>query len=149
MALPAAGGNPPSNPISARQIGNEFGYTHPNDELRLGSYRTTNGQGNFPYLLVHCSSTQLMHRLVEQCLHQVTKFSDFYSTKLQTVVNFYGSGKGGNRLVAKDRYNANSSGDVNVIGNYRTRPTNSSGTKVHIHVNQTIGSEKQELNIVH
>ena len=35
--------------------------------------------------------------------------------------------------------------DVNVVGNYRTRPNNSSGTKVHIHVNQTIGSEKTRV----
>ena len=146
MALPAAGGNPPSNPISARQIGNEFGYTHPNDELRLGSYRTTNGQGNFPvsFGALQFNSIDAQTGGTVPTSGQI-KFSDFYSTKLQTVVNFYGSGKGGNRLVAKDRYNANSSGDVNVIGNYRTRPNNSSGTKVHIHVNQTIGSEKTRV----
>ena len=73
------------------------------------------------------------------------KFSDFYSTRLQQVVNFYGSGRGGNRLVAKDRYNSGGSNDVNVVGNYRTRPNDTSGTKVHIHVNQTIGSEKSNV----
>ena len=30
------------------------------------------------------------------------------------------------------------------VGNYRARPSNSSGTKVHIHVNQQIGSEKSD-----
>ena len=47
MALQASGGNPPTNPISASDIANEFGYTN-GSETRLGSYRTTNGQGNFP-----------------------------------------------------------------------------------------------------
>ena len=69
--------------------------------------------------------------------------SQFRGTQLQQVVNFYGfSGKGGFRLNAKNRYNNNNSGDVTVVGNYRTRPSNSSGTKVHIHVNQAIGSER-------
>ena len=146
MALPAAGGNPPQNPISARQIGNEFGYTHPNDELRLGSYRTTNGQGNFPvsFGALQFNSIDAQTGGTVPTSGQI-KFSDFYSTKLQQVVNFYGSGRGGNRLVAKDRYDAGGSNDVNVVGNYRTRPTNSSGTKVHVHVNQTIGSEKTRV----
>jgi len=145
MALPASGGNPPTNPISASDIANEFGYTH-NPETRLGSYRTTNGQGNFPvsFGALQFNSIDAQSGGSVPTSGQI-KFSDFYSTKLQTVVNFYGSGKGGNRLVAKDRYDAGGSNDVNVVGNYRTRPTNSSGTKVHIHVNQTIGSEKTRV----
>ena len=145
MALPASGGNPPTNPISASDIANEFGYTH-NPETKLGSYRTTNGQGNFPvsFGALQFNSIDAQSGGSVPTSGEI-KFSDFYSTKLQTVVNFYGSGRGGNRLVAKDRYDAGGSNDVNVVGNYRTRPTNSSGTKVHIHVNQTIGSEKTRV----
>ena len=145
MALPASGGNPPTNPISASDIANEFGYTN-GSETRLGSYRTTNGQGNFPvsFGALQFNSIDAQTGGTVPTSGQI-KFSDFYSTRLQQVVNFYGSGKGGNRLVAKDRYNANGSGDVNVVGNYKTRPNNSSGTKVHIHVNQTIGSEKTRV----
>ena len=145
MALPASGGNPPTNPISASDIANEFGYTN-GSETRLGSYRTTNGQGNFPvsFGALQFNSIDAQTGGTVPTSGQI-KFSDFYSTRLQQVVNFYGSGKGGNRLVAKDRYNANGSGDVNVVGNYKTRPNNSSGTKVHIHVNQTIGSEKTRI----
>ena len=145
MALPASGGNPPTNPISASDIANEFGYTN-GSETRLGSYRTTNGQGNFPvsFGALQFNSIDAQTGGSVPTSGQI-KFSDFYGTRLQQVVNFYGSGKGGSRLVAKDRYNANSSGDVNVIGNYRTRPNNSSGTKVHIHVNQQIGSEKTRV----
>ena len=139
MTLPASG------QISASNIANEFGYTH-SPETRLGSYRTTNGQGNFPvsFGALQFNSIDAQTGGSVPTSGQI-KFSDFYSTKLQTIVNFYGSGRGGSRLVAKDRYNAGGSNDVNVVGNYKTRPTNSSGTKVHIHVNQQIGSEKTRV----
>ena len=134
-----------SGQISASNIANEFGYTN-GSETRLGSYRTTNGQGNFPvsFGALQFASIDAQSGGSVPTSGQI-KFSDFYSTKLQQVVNFYGSGRGGNRLIAKDRYNSGGSNDVNVVGNYRTRPNNSSGTKVHIHVNQTIGSEKTRV----
>ena len=139
MALPSSG------QISLGDIANEFGFTN-GSSTKLGDYRTTNGQGNFPVSF----GTLQFNSIDAQTGGSVPtsgqiKISDFRSTRLQQVVNFYGSGKGGSRLVAKDRYNSNSSGDVNVIGNYRTRPSNSSGTKVHIHVNQQIGSEKTRV----
>ena len=139
MTLPASG------QISASNIANEFGYTN-GSETRLGSYRSTNGQGNFPvsFGALQFASIDAQSGGSVPTSGQI-KFSDFYSTRLQQVVNFYGSGRGGNRLIAKDRYNSGGSNDVNVIGNYRTRPNDSSGTKVHIHVNQTIGSEKSRV----
>ena len=139
MALQASG------QISASNIANEFGYTN-GSETRLGSYRTTNGQGNFPvsFGALQFASIDAQSGGSVPTSGQI-KFSDFYSTKLQQVVNFYGSGRGGNRLVAKDRYNSGGSNDVQTVGNYRTRPNNTSGTKVHIHVNQTIGSEKTRV----
>jgi len=132
-----------SGQISASNIANEFGYTN-GSETRLGSYRSTNGQGNFPVSFGALSFSSIDGSGSVPTSGQI-KFSDFYSTKLQQVVNFYSSGRGGNRLIAKDRYNSGGSNDVNVVGNYRTRPNNSSGTKVHIHVNQTIGSEKTRV----
>ena len=132
-----------SGQISASNIANEFGYTN-GSETRLGSYRSTNGQGNFPVSFGTLSFSSIDGGGSVPTSGQI-KFSDFYSTRLQQVVNFYGSGRGGNRLIAKDRYNSGGSNDVNVVGNYRTRPNNSSGTKVHIHVNQTIGSEKTRV----
>ena len=72
--------------------------------------------------------------------------SQFRGTRLQQVVNFWSSGAGGFRLNAKSRYNNNGmisgNNEVAVVGGYRTRPSNSSGTKVHIHVNQALGSER-------
>ena len=135
-----------SGEIKLSQIANVFGYTN-SPETRLGSYRTTNGQGNFPVSFGAIQFNSIDARSggsVPTGSSQIA-FSDFYGTRLQTVVNFYGSGRGGNRLVAKDRYNSGGSNDVQTVGNYRTRPTNSSGTKVHIHVNQTIGSEKTRV----
>ena len=139
MALPSSG------QLSLGDIANEFGFTD-GSSTKLGDYRTTNGQGNFPvsFGALQFNSIDAQSGGSVPTSGQI-KISDFRSTRLQQVVNFYGSGKGGSRLVAKDRYNANSSGDVNVIGNYRTRPNNSSGTKVHIHVNQQIGSEKTRV----
>ena len=139
MALPSSG------QISLGDIANEFGFTN-GSSTKLGDYRTTNGQGNFPvsFGALQFNSIDAQTGGSVPTSGQI-KISDFRSTRLQQVVNFYGSGKGGSRLVAKDRYNSNSSGDVNVIGNYRTRPSNSSGTKVHIHVNQQIGSEKTRV----
>ena len=136
---------PSSGQLSLGDIANEFGFTD-GSSTKLGDYRTTNGQGNFPvsFGALQFNSIDAQSGGSVPTSGQI-KISDFRSTRLQQVVNFYGSGKGGNRLVAKDRYNANGSGDVNVVGNYKTRPNNSSGTKVHIHVNQTIGSEKTRI----
>jgi len=137
---------PSSGQLSLGDIANEFGFTD-GSSTKLGDYRTTNGQGNFPvsFGALQFNSIDAQSGGSVPTGSAQIKISDFRSTRLQQVVNFYASGKGGNRLVAKDRYNANGSGDVNVVGNYKTRPNNSSGTKVHIHINQTIGSEKTRI----
>ena len=93
--------------LSFSEIETEFGA---NGSRSLGGYRTTQSVGSLSNLPLDGgipTSGQI-------------KFSDFYSTRLQSVVNFYGSGRGGNRLVAKDRYNSGGSNDVQTVGNYRT-----------------------------
>ena len=67
MALPASGGNP--GQISASNIANEFGYTN-GSETRLGSYRTTNGQGNFPVSFGALQFNSIDAKVVAQCRHQ-------------------------------------------------------------------------------
>ena len=137
MALPSSG------PISLGDIANEFGFTESNQQTtKLGSYRSTNGQGNYPLSLGSLSYSSIDGGGAVPTSGQI-KLSDFRGTQLQTVVNFYGSGKGGFRLNAYDRYNA---GDVTVVGGFKPRPSNTSGTRVKIHVNQTIGSEKNSVN---
>ena len=134
-----------SGQISLGDVANEFGYTD-GSQTKLGSYRTTNGQGNYPLSVGSLSYSSIDGGGAVPVGSAQIKLSDFRSTQLQTVVNFYGSGKGGTRLNAYNRYSSNSSGDVTVVGNYRSRPTNTSGTRVKIHVNQTIGSEKNSTN---
>ena len=139
---------PSSGQISLNQIANEFGYTEPNQvTTKLGSYRTTNGQGNFPVSFGDLQFNSIDARTggsVPTGSSQIA-LSDFYGTKLHTVVNFY-SGSTENRKVAKDKYNSSSADDVQTVGNYK-RPPNSRDTKVHIHVNKSIGSE--DTNIKH
>jgi len=144
-----------SGQISASQIANEFGYNHPitgtqsGSEVSLGTYRKVGfSQSNYPQSIGALNFSSIDGGGSVPTSGQI-KFSDFYGTRLQTVVNFWSSGAGGNRLIAKDRYNSNGMigvhNQVAVVGGFRDRPNNSSGTKVHIHVNQTIGSEKTRV----
>ena len=150
MALQASG-----NPISAQDIANEFGYNFPltgitsGTQFSLGTYRKIGfGQSDFPQVVGELSfgSIDSIGNGGSVPTSGEISFADFYSTRLQQVVNFWSAGAGGSRLIAKDRYEANGAvgvhGHVAVVGGFRSRPNNSSGTKVHIHVNQQIGSEK-------
>ena len=65
------------------------------------------------------------------------KFSDFYSKKLNIVVDC----GGGTRINAKSRYDNNNS--ITVIGNFTSRPGSAAGKRVIIHTNQTIGSDQK------
>ena len=123
------------------QIANEFGYTD-SPRTKLGDYRTLANGSNYPQSIGALSFSSIDGGGSVATGNSPISMSQFRGTQLQQVVNFWASGKGGFRLNAKNRYNNNSSGDVTVVGNYRTRPSNSSGTKVHIHVNQAIGSER-------
>lgn len=118
-----------SGPISFSQIANEFGIT---PGKNLGAYRISQ--------LVTTSSNPALN------LSELTRplddgipisgpigFGSFYSKKLNIVV--YCSG---NRVIASSLYNNNT--NVTVIGGYKTRPTSSSGCKVWIYTNETIGS---------
>ena len=83
------------------------------------------------------------------------KFSDFYNKKLNIVIDYH-SGTSENR--PSDAYSKYSldpdpdpantgsrSGYWDVIGGFKNRPGNSSGSKVRIHVNKTFGSEQGEV----
>ena len=136
MTLPSS-----PNSISMSQIANEFGYTD-SPQTKLGDYRTLASGSNYPQSIGALSFSSIDGGGSVATGSNPINMGSFRGTQLQQVVNFHGSGKGGFRLNAKSRYSTNNSGDVAVVGNYRTRPSNSSGTKVHIHVNQAIGSER-------
>ena len=140
MTLPSA-----PNSISMGQIANEFGYTD-SPRTKLGDYRTLASGANYPQSIGALSFSSICGTGSVATGNNQISMSQFRGKQLQQVVNFWSSGAGGFRLNAKSRYNNNgmigSNNQVAVVGGYRTRPSNSSGTKVHIHVNQAIGSER-------
>ena len=155
---------PSSGPISASDIINEFGATRDNssnpDRTRIGDYRrvsnsptntSDNGFSNYPHNLGELSFPSL-DGANNIPTSGTIRLSDFRGTKLQQVVNFYSSGAGGTRLIAYERYDDDgeigSSEAVTCVGNHKTRPQNSANTRVHIHVNQHIGSTSKGSNAV-
>ena len=118
-----------SGQISFGQISNEFGLP-PNKNF--GAYRVSQTVG------------AMANRPLDDGVPQSgqIRFGNFYGKQLNQVVNFH-SGGSESRKIARNRYNANS---VTVIGGFRSRPANSGGTKVFIHVNKTICSEKGDRN---
>ena len=127
------------------QIANEFGYTD-SPRTKLGDYRTLASGANYPQSIGALSFSSIDGGGSVATGNNPINMGSFRGTRLQQVVNFWSSGAGGFRLNAKSRYNNNGmisgNNEVAVVGGYRTRPSNSSGTKVHIHVNQAIGSER-------
>ena len=71
-------------------------------------------------------------------------FSNFHGKQLNVVVNYY-HGSDERRVLARNRYNNGpGNGRTNVIGGFRQKPGNSSGTRVILHVNHRIGSNRTE-----
>ena len=70
------------------------------------------------------------------------KFSDFYSKRLNHVVDLHSIGNSTSRQVAKDRWN---NGNVHIVGSTKTgkgQPPNTTNDRVIINVNNTIRSAK-------
>ena len=70
------------------------------------------------------------------------KFSDFYSKKLNQIVDLYSIGNNTSRQNAKDRWNT---GNVHIVGSTKTgktQPPNTTDDRVIINVNATIASVK-------
>lgn len=139
MALQSSG-----NPISFSQIRTEFGdgTNTATSPVRLGQYRRDDS--SFTNEDVGSLSDLPLDTGVPTS-GQIAA-SNFYSKKLNVVVNYH-SGSAENRPEdAKTRYNAsatstgNATNKWNVVGGYKNPPTNTSGTKVMINVNKEIGS---------
>jgi hypothetical protein len=128
MALQSLG-----QPISAGQIRSEFGATNGNS-VKFGSYRISQ------------TVSDLINMPLDAEIPQAgpIKFSDFYSKKLNVVVD-YTSLTTVTRVNARSDYNANNSRIV-VIGNFRQRPASSTGKKIWIHTNGSIGSNADTNN---
>ena len=132
MAVKASG-----NPLAFSEIETEFGQ---NNDRDLGEYRVSQNVGGL--------SNQPLDTNIPQS--GAIKFSDFYSKKLNVIIDYY-SGSTENRPDdARTKYQAASaSGNRTVIGFPATKDRiagDSSGSKVRIHVNKTIGSAVGNVN---
>ena len=129
MAIKSSG-----SPLAFSEIEAEFGQ---NSDRDLGEYRVSQTVGGL--------SNQPLDTSIPQS--GAIKFSDFYTKRLNVVIDYH-SGSSENRPSdAKTRYNASAgTGTHTVIGGFATRPANSSGTKTRIHVNKTIGSATGNIN---
>ena len=112
-----------SGQISYSDIINEFGSS---GNGGLGAYRVSENIGSLSNMPLDSGVPQ----------SGAIAFNDFYSKKLNVVVDFH-SGGTEYRQNAKNKYTANG---VRVIGGFRTRPTNTSNIKVFVNVNKSIGS---------
>ena len=130
MAVKASG-----SPLSFSEIETEFGQ---NNDRDLGEYRVSQTIGGL--------SNQPLDTSIPQS--GSISFSDFYSKRLNVVIDYH-SGSTVNRPDdARTKYQAGStSGNRNIIGGFRDRIAgDSSGSKVRIHVNKTIGSAVGNVN---
>jgi len=129
MAVKSSG-----SPLAFSEIEAEFGQ---NSDRDLGEYRVSQTVGGL--------SNQPLDTSIPQS--GAIKFSDFYTKRLNVVIDYH-SGSSENRPSdAKTRYNASAgTGTHTVIGGFATRPANSSGTKTRIHINKTIGSATGNIN---
>ena len=118
MALQASG------QISFSDISNEFGNAG-----SLGAYRVSQTIGELSNLPLDNGVPQ----------SGAISFSDFYSKRLNIVVNYH-SGGTEYQQDARDKYDANG---ITIVGGYKgvnNKPAAGNGAKVMIHVDKTIGS---------
>ena len=126
MALQASG------QISFSDISNEFGNAG-----SLGAYRVSQTIGELSNLPLDNGVPQ----------SGTISFSDFYSKRLNIVVNYH-SGGTEYQQDARDKYDANG---ITIVGGYKSvnnKPAAGNGAKVMIHVDKTIGSTQNVNNTV-
>ena len=123
----------PSGQISANDIKNEFGETG-SGQVKLGSYRVNQDVGE--------SGEMPLDTGVPQS-GQIS-FNNLRNKKLNVVVNYH-SGSTVYRQNARNHYDA-AGGNITYVGGFKSGnpPSSGEGTKVIIHVNKSIGSEKSD-----
>lgn len=124
---------PTSGSISLGQIRNEFGPI--SGPASLGAYRVNQSVGTLSNLPLDTGIPQ----------SGSISFSNFQGKRLNMVVDLHSIPDNTVRRDARNRYDNNG---VTVIGGFRSRPTNSTGTKVYININRRIGSDKGGRNNV-
>ena len=119
--------------LSFSEIRTEFGANVGSTGVSLGRYR--NSDSNFSNKNVG-SLTDLPLDTGIPKTGQI-KVSDFYTKKLNIIVDFH-SGGTTTRVSASDEYGKN---NVRVVGGYTGRPSSANGKRVIVNVNKKIGSE--------
>ena len=144
MAVKASG-----NQLAFSEIGEEFGLA-PNPSgsgYSLGAYRITQTVATLSNLGLDNNTNNPPTSIMPQG-NSTIRISDFYSKKLNTIVNLHTSDQDNTtRKDIRDRYNSN---NVTVVGGFRTRPIDSGeapptgvrGKRVIGLINVTIGSER-------
>tara|TARA_B100001989_G_scaffold251260_1_gene230079 strand:- start:861 stop:1880 length:1020 start_codon:yes stop_codon:yes gene_type:complete len=130
----------PSGQISAQDIKNEFGEV--NGTVPLGSYRVSQTKGELTLNIGDGvpGSGQI-------------SYDNMRNKRLNIVVDYYAdnanlnrAANGDNTMNANTRYNQQNE-RVHVIGGLKSKPSNTSGHRVRIHVNQNLGGKKGEQTI--
>ena len=130
MAVKSSG-----SPLSFSEIETEFGQ---NSDRDLGEYRVSQ--------TVSGLSNQPLDTGIPQS--GTIKFSDFYGKRLNVVIDYHSGSTENRPNDARTKYQAGStSGNRTIIGGFKDRISgDSSGSKVRIHVNKTIGSSTGNVN---
>ena len=113
MALPVAGGSPPTNPIKYSEIIAEFGTP---SNGGIGEFRLSENVGSLTNLPLD-ADTCGVNANADIPQSGTIKFSDFYNSRLNQVVDLYSIGNSTSRQNAKDRWN---NGNVHIVGSTKT-----------------------------
>ena len=124
-----------SGQISFSQLESEFGR---NGKRSLGDYRVSDDVANQNGGAAVAVGNMPLDDGIPQS-GQIA-FSDFHGKRLNVIVDYYSRDER-TRVDARRKWN-NRPQDTRCVGGFRSRPANSSGTKVILHVNDTIKSEK-------
>ena len=130
-----------SGQISFANIISEFGDSGDG----LGGYRLNQTIGSLSGLRLDKNSCGPSANASIPGPGQTISFSDFYNSRLNVVVDYH-TGSTEYRAVAKDKYVANG---VTVVGGFRTRPSSTGAIKVFVNVNKKIGSDTNNLSLIH
>ena len=134
MTLPSSGS------ISAEQIRDEFGpTTESGEKVALGEYRVSQTFGEL-------SSLPLDEGIPQG--NSTISFQDFHGKKLNIIIDYYTSqyenatrSSEGEALNIRDRFTGGT--NVHVVGGYKNyNESDSSETKIIVHVNRKLGGQK-------
>jgi hypothetical protein len=130
-----------SGTIRWSEIRDEFGANIGGTGVSLGRYR--NSDSNFGNKNVG-TLTNLPLDIGVPTSGTISA-SSFYSKRLNMVLDMYG---GGTEIRVNCRTRYNDSSKVKVVGGYRSKPSNTSNTRVIVNVNKTFGSDPGTTNAV-